>query len=76
MTCDLIGISLVAVMLGILQSGSEPLNSNLSISSAFLFVLSMIFVGKTIIRKVAKSIPNGGKSLDENCVFFVFWLEP
>ncbi|XP_073296981.1 cation/H(+) antiporter 15-like [Primulina huaijiensis] len=68
MTCDLIGMSLVAVMLGILQSESKPLNSTLSISSAFLFVLAMIFLGKPIIKRVAKRIPNGGKSLDENCV--------
>ncbi|KZV43296.1 cation/H(+) antiporter 15-like [Dorcoceras hygrometricum] len=68
MTCDLIGMSLVAVMLGILQSGSEPLESTLSISSAFLFVLAMVFLGKPIVRKVVKVISSGGKSIDENCV--------
>ncbi|KAG8390152.1 hypothetical protein BUALT_Bualt01G0053800 [Buddleja alternifolia] len=71
MVCDILGIAIVAILLGILQSGNHPVRSVLSVSSAFFFVITLWFIVGPIVRRVVKSIPPG-KSLPERYVLFCF----
>ncbi|KAK4489314.1 hypothetical protein RD792_005118 [Penstemon davidsonii] len=71
MFCDLIGISLVAILLGILQSNRHPTKSALSVTSAVLLVLIMVYIVKPLLLKVVKRIPPG-KPVGDHYVFFCF----
>ncbi|KAL0359128.1 UNVERIFIED_CONTAM: Cation/H(+) antiporter 15 [Sesamum angustifolium] len=71
MVCDIFGMGLVAVVLGIVQSGSDPVKSALSVISMCLFVIVMVYVIGPIIRIVIRSIP-AGKPLADRYVFFCF----
>ncbi|KAK4436469.1 Cation/H(+) antiporter 15 [Sesamum alatum] len=71
MLCDIFGMGVVAIILGIVQSGSDPVKSALSLISMFLFVIGMVYVAGPIIRMVLRSIPTG-KPLPDRYVFFCF----
>ncbi|KAL3837791.1 hypothetical protein ACJIZ3_022382 [Penstemon smallii] len=71
MFCDLIGVSLVAILLAVLQSNSDPVKSILSVLSAVILVLSLVYIVRPIVKKVVKRIPTG-KSLAEVYVFIFF----
>lgn len=71
MLCDLIGIIVYVTLLGLLQSGFDPLRSVLSLSSAFLFFVAMMYIVRPIVRKTVKRIPTG-KPLGDHYVFFCF----
>ncbi|PIN19008.1 putative K+/H+-antiporter [Handroanthus impetiginosus] len=69
--CDVLGMAFVAVLLGVVQSSSDPVKSMLSLSSTFVFLLAMVFVVGPIVRRIVKTIP-AGKTLANRYVFFCF----
>ncbi|KAI3458480.1 hypothetical protein Pfo_015143 [Paulownia fortunei] len=69
--CDLIGMSILVILIGILQSDFDPLRSVLSVSSAFLFVIAMVYIVRPIVRTTVKRIPTG-KPLGDQYVFYCF----
>ncbi|KAK6121995.1 hypothetical protein DH2020_044257 [Rehmannia glutinosa] len=71
MLCDIFGMSLVGILLGIVQSGSDPVKSVLSVGTAFMFVVAMAYIVGPIVRKISKRVPNP-KSMKDDYVFFFF----
>ncbi|KAL6581264.1 hypothetical protein OROMI_007187 [Orobanche minor] len=71
MLCDLFGMSLVGVLLGIIQSRNDPVKSVLSVLSAVVFVLAMAYIIGPFVRRVSKKVHNT-KSIAEIHVFFFF----
>ncbi|KAL3650322.1 hypothetical protein CASFOL_006725 [Castilleja foliolosa] len=71
MLCDLFGMSLIGVLLGIIQSNSDPVKSALSISSAFIFVLGMAYLVGPVVRHVSRRVPTV-KSMTEMHILFFF----
>lgn len=69
--CDVIGISLVAWVLGVLQSLEHPLESSMMVLSTFVFVLGLAFVVGPIICRIVRTIPSG-RSLPERYVLLCF----
>lgn len=71
MLCDLMGIFMFITLIGIGQSGFDPLRSVLAISSSYAFMGIMAYVVGPIIRRVVRRIPSG-KPLGDNHVMFFF----
>ncbi|XP_051121664.1 cation/H(+) antiporter 15-like [Andrographis paniculata] len=57
MLCDFIGLTLIAVTFGIIQSQHQPETAMKMILSAILLVLTMVFGVGPIIRKIARTVP-------------------
>ncbi|KAL3652277.1 hypothetical protein CASFOL_001958 [Castilleja foliolosa] len=71
MVCDLFGMSLIGILLSIIQSGSDPFKSVMSILSAFIFVLGMAYLVGPHVRRMSRRVPNA-KAMTEYHVFFFF----
>ncbi|KAK6156074.1 hypothetical protein DH2020_010322 [Rehmannia glutinosa] len=69
--CDLIGMTLLVTTISVLQSRFEPRESLMAVSSAFLFVVFMVYVVRPVILKALKRIPTG-KPLGDQYVFLCF----
>ncbi|KAL2558304.1 Cation/H(+) antiporter 15 [Forsythia ovata] len=71
MLCDVIGMTLVVILLAILQANFDPLKSAVAIMAAFLFVVSLVYIIKPLLLRVLRGIPNG-KSVGEQYIIGTF----
>ncbi|KAL2541817.1 Cation/H(+) antiporter 15 [Abeliophyllum distichum] len=71
MLCDVIGMTLVVILLAILQANFDPLKSVVAIVAAFLFVVSLVYIIKPLLLRVLRGIPNG-KALGEQYIIGTF----